>query len=187
MKKNTNIYTKNSLVLYVNTDFKDTNRKETDQCAHVQSPLNVDSYQEVDYEQVSELRHDSFLDDEIYVCEMLDRSCYKHLEYMEVSHSIGDTLLINAEVNFRMSEWGSQINLLSFTDTMRKRIKEKHAVNSEQENLYEEDLIHIKFKILVTRHTSLPFVIQRFSKKLLAIHQEIISKSLQTEVSWVSS
>ncbi len=183
MIASTNTYTKNNLVLYTNPNYKDA--KQIDNKSNIYAPLtvNIDSYEDIEFSEIKSLAHVSFLDEKIYVCDMLGRSHYEYLEYLEISHSIAETLLVNVEVNFRLSEWKHSLNLLNFVASLRCCIDDKHGIHSEQENLFDEDLIHIKFQILATEQSNLAFIVQRFSQKISFIHHDILARSVESKVS----
>jgi len=183
MLSSTNTYQKNCLTLYTNPKFKKD--KQIVNNGHIHTPLafDVNRFEDINYDQISGITHNGFHKNKIYVCEMLGLSSYKYLEYLEISHSISDTLLVNVEVNFRLSRWNEVLNLLNFVSGFRSRINDKHGIHSIQENLFDEDLIHIKFQVLMTTQSSLTSIVQRFSKTLASIHEDVLSSPLKIKAS----
>ena len=184
MHRKINTYSKSNLVLYTNLNYKKTKSSvaENSQVDHSSVMEKINAYQDIDYEEfISFFKNNVLHKDKIYVCEMLNKSAYKHLEYLEISTSTTGRLFLYAEVNFNPSKWDNPVNLLSFTDTLRDLVQERHAITSEQHNLFEEDLIHLKFQVLVSKRVNIHHTIQHFSEKLLSIHNGILSKSLQTK------
>ncbi len=183
MVKSENTYTKHNLVLYTNPNFEDANQSKAEKDLPTSFVHKVNAFQDIDYEKLGELQHDDFLENKVYVCEMFDRSNYKHLEYVEISHYIADKIFINAEVNFRISKWNARMNVFAFVESLIAKVNEKHSIQVEQENLYDEDLIHLKFRMLETRESHLATAIQLFADKLNSIHREILSESLEANAS----
>lgn len=179
MVKSENTYMKHNLVLYTNPDFEDVNQSKAKKGLPTSFVHKVNAFQDIDYDKLNYFKHDDFLGNKVYVCEMFNRSSYKHLEYVEISHYIADKIFINAEVNFRMSQWNARMNVFAFVDSLIAEVNEKYSIQVQQENLYDEDLIHLKFRMLETSDSHLPTVIQQFADKLNRLHKQLLSESLE--------
>lgn len=75
-------------------------------------------------------------------------SCYPNLEYINLFRT-NDRLVIIADVNYWLNNWDEKINLLSFVEKLRERLGDIYSIESEQNNIFEEMLINIRFKITV--------------------------------------
>ncbi len=174
MRIGKHIYTKNNLVLYTNPKFKSPDHHNEHIKFHASVANKFDGFKDISYPQLSQLSGQAIPADTIYVCEMFGKSCYKYLEYLELSQSLESIQLV-ADVNFRISEWKVSISLLTFVDALQKQVQEQYSICSQQENLFDEDLVHIKFMFFAKPH-DLHAVIQRFSKRLSIIHNDIFAK-----------
>ena len=128
---------------------------------------------EVSYQQVSQLRGYEAPVNVVLVCDMYEQSNYTYLEYLEVSRST-QTLMLNVDVNFILSDWDSSVNILSFIGELRDRVFLELGVSSILEELYDEDLLHIQFQIedhigVCVEEVLIPFIAQ-----LSKFHQDIV-------------
>lgn len=128
---------------------------------------------EVSYEQVRQLRGYEAPVNVVLVCDMYEQSNYTYLEYLEISRST-QTLMLNVDVNFVLSDWDGSVNILSFIGELRDRVFLELGISSTLEELYDEDLLHIQFQIedhigVCVEEVLIPFITQ-----LSRFHQEII-------------
>jgi len=176
------IINKATLFLITSSDYKDSDARENAEAFNPNSANILTDFQDISFEQINGVCSKIIAEDTIYVCDMQSRSAYKNLEYLEVSCST-EMLYITAEVNYKLSEWDTPISLKSFTNSLRDRMKAKFSVFSEQENLFDEDLFHLKFRILTTKHTNIALVIQQFAEKLEKAHRDIFARHAEHQLS----
>lgn len=128
---------------------------------------------EVNYEQVRHLRGYEAPVNLVLVCDMYEQSSYNYVEYLEVSRS-SQTLMLNVDVNFILSDWNSSVNILSFIGELRDRVLLELGVASILEELYDEDLLHIQFQIEDHIGACVEEILMPFIAQLARFHQEII-------------
>ena len=81
-------------------------------------------------------------------CEARHHSPHSNLEYINL-YRTHNTLEITADVNYWLNHWNEKINLLSFLEEQRERLVDIYAIESEQNNIFEEMLINVRFKMVV--------------------------------------
>ena len=84
----------------------------------------------------------------LMTCDVRHHSCYPNLEYISLFR-INDKLTITADVNYSLLDWDEKINLLSFLEELRERLSDFYSIASEQNNIFEETLISVRFKMTV--------------------------------------
>ncbi len=176
------VYSKHNLVLYINPGFVASGQNGSPPHFSAPTSSKMDEFLDISYEQLSQLTNQGMQADTIYVCDMTGRSCYGPLEYIELSQSL-DTIRVSVEVNFRMSEWKAQMSLLSFVGSLRKGVQQSCGISSRQEKLFDEDLLHIKFKLLASYQQDIASIMQRFSRKLQKLHRDILVKYAEDRLS----
>ncbi len=179
VKKSTS---KVKLVLITGSDYKDSTFSTNAQAFNPKGASILTNFQDISFENINGVCSISLTEDTILVCDMQGRSVYKHLEYLEVSCST-EMMYITAEINFQLSEWDASISLISFTGLLRDSMKTKYSVFSEQENLFDEDLFHIKFRILTTKNTNIKLVVKQFAEKLEKTHRELFARHAEYQLS----
>lgn len=168
MKAIHHTYTKDHLVLYINDNYK----AEYDQSGK----SDYDYFEEIDYNQVKGFDFSRIPFGRILVCDMHRQTLYEHLEFVEISSSNG-LLCVSAEVNFRFSQWPNEISLVSFVEDLRKRMTNIHRISSEQENLFDEDLLHLKFRLKGSKGDSVSSLINRLAVLIAYEHCDVYESS----------
>lgn len=179
-EKESTMFDKSLLSLITNPDYTEGQEK----FSHLKTANANHAFKDIDYSHINHIAEKSSRTDSIYVCDMQHKSCYKRLEFLEISCS-KDRIYITAEVNFRISKWRAHISLLDFTHSLRQIILDQYSIVSNQENLFDEDLFHIKFRILTSKCHELTSIIELFSQNIEKAHQCILSKNSHKQHSLV--
>lgn len=99
---------------------------------------------------------------------------FPNLGFVEVARS-DNGIALSFEVNFPFSTWEHSLNLLSYVEKLRTRMFDDHGVTSTQENLFEEDLLHLKFPVNGDLEDTFAFISEKFSQSLELAHHYILS------------
>ena len=173
---------KATLFLITSPDYKGAAFVEKTPAFNPNAANNLTNFQDISFEKINNVCSKNIAEGTTYVCDMQNRSAYKYLEYLEISCST-EMMYVTAEVNFQLSEWDNPINLISFSRSLRDRMKENFSVFSEQENLFDEDLFHLKFRILTTKNAKIALVVEQFAEKLERAHRDILARHAEYQLS----
>jgi hypothetical protein len=162
------------LYLITNPNYKEAPSKYQDDIFHPKNSTSIDVFQDISYTEIGHISEQPNVDT-IYVCDMHNKLNYQPLEFLEISSS-RDRTYITAEVNFRISEWQSHLSLINFTQSLRMKMEDKYSISSEQENLFDEDLFHLKFNIVISKYQDPTPMIETFTQNIEKAHHSIFSK-----------
>lgn len=84
-------------------------------------------------------------------------------------------LALTFEVNFQFSTWQHPLNLLSYVEKLRERMLSDYGIHSTQQNLFEEDLLHLRFSVDSGLDDVFDYICHRFSDSLELAHNYILS------------
>ena len=163
------------LVLITNSDFKGPTSGVNDPSFHFFTAGISTDFQDISLEDINSYGSREVAPNTIYVCDMQGRTAYKYLEYLEVNYST-EMAFVTVEVNYKLSEWNASISLISFTQSLKEIMQKRFSIFSEQENLYDEDLFHIKFRLSMTKTAQLSSHIKQFAEKLEMLHRDIFAR-----------
>lgn len=130
---------------------------------------------DVAYQQVANCTGRDFQHHMMMVVDLNDfHSFFQNIDFIEIEKSV-DGLSLTFEVNFQFTTWQHSLSLLSYVEKLRERMYSDHAMSSTQENLYEEDLLHLRFSMDMGFEEAFSFVCQKFSESLELAHNYILS------------
>lgn len=130
---------------------------------------------DVAYPQVANCKARDFRDNVTVVVDLHDsQAFFSNLAFVEVE-KLNDSLALSFEVNFPFTTWKHSLNILSYAEKLRDRIYDDHGVTSSQDNLFEENLLHLKFPVHADSEDTFAFVCEKFSQSLALAHDYILS------------
>ncbi|CAA6811258.1 MAG: Unknown protein [uncultured Thiotrichaceae bacterium] len=130
---------------------------------------------DVAYHQVVNAKGCDFRHNVMMVVDLHDTcSFFPNMGFVEVERT-DNGLVLSFEVNFQFTTWQHSLNLLSYIENLRERMFADHGVASTQEDLYEEDLLHLKFLVTSDLDDAFAFTCQNFSDSLELAHNYILS------------
>lgn len=129
---------------------------------------------EIDYDLVRNLHGYEAPHNLTLVCDMFDKTSYRPLEFIEITRK-SQTTMLQAEVNFRPSYWGKSTNLLCFIEILRDSILMEYGISSDLEELYDEDLLHIKFYLEEYIGSNIEAIVGDFVDKVSGVHKRAMN------------
>jgi hypothetical protein len=116
-------------------------------------------------------------------CEATDQIKYQYLNYVHLLRT-NNELNVTVEVNYPFSTWKEEINLLSFIETLRERLKDNYSIPSTQSNLFDEALISTRFQLKANCATTIISMIELLDNLLYQEHKNILSyQSMKYKIS----
>lgn len=129
---------------------------------------------EIDYDLVRDLHGYEAPHNLTLVCDMYDKTSYQPLEFIEITRK-PQTTMLQAEVNFQPSQWQQTTNLLSFIKIIRDNMLMESGISSDLEELYDEDLLHIKFYLEEYIGSSIETIVGDFVDKVSGVHKRAMN------------
>ncbi|MCK5812801.1 MAG: hypothetical protein KAH03_01015, partial [Cocleimonas sp.] len=121
--------------------------------------------------------------DILMTCEGTSHLQYKHLDYIHLLRS-GDQLSVIVDVNYSLQEWRENINLLSFVESLRKKVKDLYTISSKQRNIFDEGLVNVRFELKADCGTSIESMVNLLDTLLHQEHQNLLSyKTIHYKIS----
>lgn len=129
---------------------------------------------DVPFKEVAHLKGYNLPRNLVMSCDVSQHCCYSNLEYIQLFRS-NDQLMITVDVNYWLLAWKEKINLLSFLDDLRERLGDIYTIESEQNNIFEESLINVRFKMYVDCEMTVRSVVDLLDSILCDEHKSILS------------
>jgi len=116
-------------------------------------------------------------------CETTDQIKYPYLDYIHLLRT-NNELNVTVEVNYPFSSWKEKINLSSFIETLRERLKDNYSIPSTQSNLFDEALISTRFQLNANCSTTITSMVELLDNLLYQEHKSILSyQSMKYKIS----
>lgn len=130
---------------------------------------------DVAYHQVVNCKGRDFRHNTMMVVDLHDSHVFfPNMGFVEVERfDMG--IALSFEVNFQFTTWTHSLNLLSYVEKLRDRMFADHGIISTQENLYEEDLLHLRFSVDSDLDEAFEIICENFSESLELAHHYILS------------
>ena len=135
---------------------------------------------EKNYKEIRLLKGSDFRYKETLVIPMKNMTGYKNLEFLEIVR-VKNNVIVTVEVNFVMSDWQHPINILSFSEHLRRIMYQKYCMFSEQKNIFEENLLNIRFLLNSVLDDQIISLIFDFVYKINLTHREILATKAENE------
>jgi hypothetical protein len=124
------------------------------------------------FNEVSSLKGYNLPRDIQITCEGRGHMQYKYLEYIHLLRT-KDELQVTVEVNYQFQTWSEKINLLSYLELLRDQLQDAYTIHSTQNNIFDEALISVCFKLTADCGTSINSMVTLLDNLLYQEHKNI--------------
>ena len=115
--------------------------------------------------------------------EAVDQMKYQYLEYIHLLRTKNELKVI-AEVDYPLQTWKEKVNVLSYIEILRERLRDYYSIQSVQSNLFDEALISVRFQLKANCATTIKSMTGLLDSLLYQEHKNILSyQSIKYKIS----